>query len=141
MSAVVLEERAKARADFASFRDLVAWKKGMDIVHQVYRSTAQLPEQERFVLAVQMRRAAISVPSNIAEGWGRDTTRDYIRFPHIARGSTYELSTQAEVCHQQGYAGGWTEVIADCEELGRIINGLIKSLRHRVESKPLPPNP
>ena len=134
MSTVVREERAKAKADFASFRDLVAWQKGMDLVYQVYGFTAQLPEQERFVLAVQMRRAAISVPSNIAEGWGRDTTRDYIRFLHMARGSTYELSTQAEVCRRQGYAGGWTEVIADCEELGRIINGLIKSLRRRVES-------
>ncbi len=140
MSTIVREERAKAKADFASFRDLVAWQKGMDLVHQVYRFTAQLPEQERFVLAVQRRRAAISVPSNIAEGWGRDTTRDYIRFLHMARGSTYELSTQAEVCQRQGYAGGWTEVIANCEELGRIINGLIKSLRRRVESKPLPPN-
>jgi four helix bundle protein len=139
MSTVVREERAKAKSDFASFRDLVAWRKGMDLVHQVYRFTAQLPEQKRFVLAMQMRRAAISVPSNIAEGWGRDTTRDYIRFLHIARGSTYELSTQAEVCHQQGYANGWTEVIADCEGLGRIINGLIKSLRRRVEFKPLPP--
>ena len=141
MSPVVREERAKAKAEFASFRDLVAWQKGMDVVYQVYGFTAQLPEQERFALVVQMRGAAISVPSNIAEGWGRDTTRDYIRFLHMARGSTYELSTQAEVCHQQGYAGGWTEIIADCEELGRIINGLIKSLRHRVESKPLPPNP
>ncbi len=140
MSTVVREERAKAKADFASFRDLVAWRKGMDLVHQVYRFTARLSEQERFVLAMQMRLAAISVPSNIAEGWGRDTTRDYIRFLHIARGSTYELSTQAEVCHQQRYADGWTEVIADCEELGRIINGLIKSLRRRVGFKPLPPN-
>ena len=141
MSTVVREERATAKAGFASFRDLVAWQKGMDVVYRVYGFTAQLPEQERFALVVQMRQAAISVPSNIAEGWGRDTTRDYIRFLHIARGSTYELSTQAEVCHQQGYAGDWTEVMADCEELGRIINGLIKSLRRRVESKPLPPNP
>ena len=138
MSTVIREERPKAKAEFSSFRDLVAWQKGMDVVHQVYRFTAQLPEQERFALVVQMRRAAISVPSNIAEGWGRDATRDYIRFLHIARGSTYELSTQAEVCRRQGYAGGWTEVIADCEELGRIINGLIKSLRRRVESKPPP---
>ncbi len=69
MSPVVREERAKAKADFASFRDLVAWQKAMDVVYQVYGFTAQLPEEERFVLAVQMRRAAISVPSNIAEGW------------------------------------------------------------------------
>ena len=138
MSTLVREERTKAKAEFASFRDLVAWQKGMDLVHQVYRFTAQLPEQERFVLAVQMRRAAISVPSNIAEGWGMDTTRDYIRFLHIARGSTYELSTQAEVCLRQRYAGVWTHIIADCEELGRIVNGLIKSLRRRVESQPPP---
>ena len=120
MSTVVREEKAKAKADFASFRDLVAWRKGMDVVYQVYGFTAQLPEQERFALVVQMRRAAISVPSNIAEGWGRDTTRDYIRFLHMARGSTYELATQAK-------SVGGRDMLVDGPRSSRIVKSLVAS--------------
>ncbi len=77
-----------------SYKDLIAWQKAMDMVEGVYRVTAGYPRDERFGLISQTRRAAVSVPSNIAEGYGRQTRREYIQFVHIARGSANEVETQ-----------------------------------------------
>ena len=89
-----------------------------------------LPQEERFVLVDQMRRAAISIPSNIAEGYGRNTTKEYVRFLSIARGSRYELETQLRICIMLDYI---TDEQAEnafelCQEVGRIIHTIIDSL-------------
>ncbi len=118
-----------------SYRDLIAWHKAMDLVCLTYQNTAQLPTEERFGLTTQMRRSAISIPANVAEDWGRHTTRDYIHFLHIARGSACELSTEAQLCARLGYPGDWSKILTDSEEIGRILNGLIGSLRKRDDSK------
>src|SRR5262245_9388575 len=114
-----------------SYRDLIVWQKGMDLVCAVYEQTKLLPADERFGLVVQLRRCAVSIPSNIAEGWGRHQGAEYIRFLFIARGSTYELSSQAEICMRLGYAGDWDTILASCDETGRLLHGLIKSVQHR----------
>ncbi|MCI0366306.1 MAG: four helix bundle protein [Phycisphaerales bacterium] len=113
-----------------SFRDLVAWQKAMALVYDTYQMTKRLPEDEQFGLVAQMRRCAVSIPSNIAEGQGRDTASDFLRFLHMARGSAQELSTQAELCGRLGLGQASENLIASCEEVGRILNGLIASLHH-----------
>jgi four helix bundle protein len=120
------------RDDVKSYRDLVAWQKSMDLVEMVYLATAQLPSTEQYGLVSQMRRCAVSVPSNIAEGWGRGTRQDYSRFLHMSRGSLYELATQAELCHRLTFAGSWSDLIAATDEVRRILQGLIKSLAERT---------
>ncbi len=124
-----------AAGKVGSYRDLIAWQKAMDLLCRTYGTTARLPTEERFGLRAEMRRSAVSIPSNIAEGWGRDTTPDYIRFLYIGRGSQCELSTQAAACLRLGYRGDWPEIITGCDELGRILNGLINSLRERIGRK------
>ena len=119
-------------AQVSSYRDLVAWRKAMDLVRLTYQLSSDLPVEERFGLKAEMRRSAISIPSNIAEGWGRDSTRDYLRFLHMARGSTFELCTQAEACVRLAYRGEWSALITGAEDVGRLLNGLITSLRERV---------
>ena len=76
-----------------SYRDLIAWQRARDLVREVYLLTATFPVGERFGLVSQMDRSAVSIPSNIAEGYGRATTQDYLHFLRIARGSAYELET------------------------------------------------
>lgn len=112
-----------------SFRNLVAWEKAMALVCQTYRATTQLPEAERFGLAAQMCRSAVSIPSNIAEGQGRSTTTDFLRFLQMARGSAHELSTQAEICIRLGYQGDFVSLVELSEEITRVLNGLIATLR------------
>ena len=85
-----------------SYRDLVAWQRARDLVREVYLLTAKFPVGERFGLVSQMDRAAVSVPSNIAEGYGRATTQDYLHFLRIARGSAYELETQLVLAEDLG---------------------------------------
>lgn len=114
-----------------SFRDLIAWQKGMDLVCETYRLTRQLPVEERYGLCSQMRRCATSIPANVSEGWGRETTKDYLRFLHIARGSAVELITHTEICHRLEFGNDWQVIIDSAEELIRILNGLIRSLRSR----------
>ncbi len=114
-----------------SYRDLTAWQKGIKLVKLTYEETAGLPRDERFGLLAQMRRSAISIPSNVAEGWGRGTKRDYVRFLHVSRGSLFELCTQAEICKELEFAGRWANLITMAEELGRILNGLIRSIEKR----------
>ena len=114
-----------------SFRDLVVWQKAMLLVESVYSLTRQFPEDEKFGLTSQIRRAAVSIPSNIAEGQGRYHTSDYIRFLTIARGSLHEVDTQFEIALRLGFLSpnDAQEVISLLHETGRLLNGLIQSLR------------
>lgn len=113
-----------------SFRDLVAWQRAMDLVASVYALTRGLPDEERFGLTSQMRRAAVSVPSNIAEGYGRGHTADYLRFLRQARGSLYELQTQIELLPRLSLIAqeAHQAVLEDSENLERILAALIRSL-------------
>jgi four helix bundle protein len=104
----------------------------MDVVTSVYEESEHLPAGERYGLAAQMRRSAVSVPSNIAEGWGRRSSRDYLRFLQTARGSIYELETQLEIALRLRLAGNWAETLRDSAEVGRILNGLILAIKRRV---------
>ena len=113
-----------------TYRDLIVWQKAMALVKETYSLSALLPREERFGLVSQMQRAAVSIPSNIAEGYGRGSTNDYLRFLSIARGSKYELETQIEICIMQSYftredAQGACSL---CDEIGKMITSLIGRL-------------
>lgn len=86
-----------------SYKDLIVWQKSMSLVNEIYLTTKSFPEEEKFSLVSQMRRSAISIPSNIAEGYGRGSKSEYARFVKIARGSMYELDTQMEIAKSQKF--------------------------------------
>ena len=115
------------------YQELIAWQKGIALVTEVYKVSANFPHNEMYGLTSQLRRAAISVPSNIAEGQGRASSGEFIQFLCHARGSLYEVETQIIVSTNLGYIS--TEeadaVIERISELGRILNGLITSLHAR----------
>ena len=111
-----------------SYKDLQVWQKAMSLVKLVYEIIAQLPKEEKYALADQMRRSVISIPSNVAEGYERNSTKDYIRFLSIANGSKAELNTQLEICRMLGYKGNIEGAQALCNEIGKMINAIIKKL-------------
>jgi len=113
-----------------SYEDLIAWQKAIDLVTQVYRATEEFPKREVFGLTSQMRRCAISVPSNIAEGQGRLTTGEFRQFLGHARGPIFELQTQITIATTLGYLEDKKaqELKASAAEAGRIIQGLLASL-------------
>lgn len=117
-------------AKIERYEDLIAWQKAYAIVLRIYEITNNFPNEERYGLTQQIRRAAVSIPSNIAEGFGRYSRPDYLRFLDIARGSTYELQTQMKIAHDLGYAND-TILMENIEELERVLNGLIRSLRNK----------
>ena len=112
-----------------SYRDLIAWQKGMDLVEEVYRGSAHFPREELYGLVSQIRRAAVSIPTNIAEGQGRGTDPDFVRFLRIAYGSLGEVETLAMIASRLAFIEErWTNGLLErTTELGRIINGLMKS--------------
>jgi four helix bundle protein len=119
-----------ANEKITSFRDLAAWKKARSLVKDVYQATRTFPRDETYGLTNQIRRAAVSVPSNIAEGYGRGALNDYIRFLQMARGSLFELQTQLLLAGDLDYLDedkveGLT---SQTEEVRRILQGLIASL-------------
>jgi four helix bundle protein len=117
-----------------SYRDLVVWQDGLNLVEVVYRTTAAFPREELYGLTSQMRRAASSIPCNIAEGQGRQTTKDFLHFLAIATGSLRELETQFFIAHRLGYLN--EEKKCDClgrtEQLARQLAALVNSLRRRL---------
>lgn len=123
-------EQRQPRPKIRSFKDLIAWQKGMDLVDLVYRVTAKFPRHELFGLVLQMRKAAVSIPSNTAEGYGRRRLGDYQRFLDIARGSLCELQTQAIVSHRQKYVDETDDKVLESlmDEVGRLLYGLSESL-------------
>jgi four helix bundle protein len=113
-----------------SYKDLVAWQKAMDLVTATYRSTACFPKEEQFGLTSQLRRAAVSIPSNIAEGQGRLSEKEFRYFLGQARGSMMEVETQLQIAENLGYLQPeqTKELLRACAEVGRILNGLLASI-------------
>ncbi len=113
-----------------SFRDLIVWQRGIDVTVAVYRLTKDFPREEMYGLTSQIRRSAVSVPSNIAEGHGRLNTREFRHFVAIARGSNFELQTQLEIAKALKF--GDPVLLAEVEslshEVGRMLFGLLESL-------------
>jgi len=112
------------------YSELIAWQKAMDVVVIVYRLSESFPKSEAFGLTSQMRRAAVSIPSNIADRQGCSTTKDFVHFLHIARGSLQELETQVLLANRLGSLPDLTQAdfLSKSTEVSRILNGLIRSL-------------
>ena len=112
------------------YKDLIVWKRAMELVKAAYAVARLLPKEENYALADQIRRSAVSIPSNIAEGYGRGSTTDYRRFLTIARGSRYELETQLLLCIQLGYVSD--KDTANAMQLGievaKLLNAIIAKL-------------
>jgi four helix bundle protein len=121
--------------EIRSFHDLVAWRKGIALCKAVYQLTEAFPDRERFGLTSQLRRAAVSVPSNVAEGYGRRRTTDYLRFLDMARGSLCEIETQLVLARELGFVSA--DVATPCtsliDELQRILFGLARSVRESAD--------
>ncbi len=111
-------------------KDLIVWQKAMDLVVEVYNITKFLPKFETYGLSDQMRRAAVSIPSNIAEGQGRNSTRDYIHFLTISRGSYAELDTQLQICIRLKYINesDFKNVFNLADEVGKMLSAMINKL-------------
>jgi len=115
------------------FRNLVAWQEAMKLAELIYRLTSSLPKSEAFGLTAQMRRAAVSIPSNIAEGSGRNSSGELLQFLGIANGSLAELETQFELGVRLGYFSVDSEPSAQISRVGRLLTGLRKSLRNKKQ--------
>jgi four helix bundle protein len=115
------------------YRDLVVWQKAMDLVEAVYRTTTKFPQHEIYSLTAQLRRASISIPSNIAEGQGRSTTRDFLYFLSISKGSVKEVETQVLIAERLAYISKQVSasLLQQTAEVGRLLTGLSNSLKKR----------
>ena len=115
-----------------SYKDLLVWRKSMDLVKAVYIATENFPKAELFGLCSQVRRAVISIPSNIAEGQGRDSAKEFVHHLSFAYGSLMEAETQLQISAELGYIGQAEvdRLLSDTAEIGRLLNGLSRSIRN-----------
>jgi four helix bundle protein len=120
-----------ATARIASYRDVKVWRKGMDLVVACYRLTERLPRSELYGMVSQIRRAALSIPSNIAEGHGRSHTREYLRHLSFAKGSLMELETQLIAANRLEFLdeSATNGVLSATAEIGRMLSGLSRRLK------------
>ena len=122
-----------SKATAQGFRDLLVWQKALVLVKQIYLVTQQFPRDEKFGLTSQMRRAAVSIPSNIAEGQARHTTGEFIQFISNAEGSVAELETQLEIAGDLMYCtlAQKERLLLLAEEVRKMLNGLRRKLQGR----------
>jgi len=115
------------------FRGLEVWKKSIDLVEKVYFVTKKFPEGEKFGLISQIRRASVSVSSNIAEGCGRRTSRDFVGFLYNSFGSLKEVECQLIIANRLGYLGGdvFKGIMRDIDDVGKMLHGFIKYVREK----------
>jgi four helix bundle protein len=118
----------------SSYRNLIVWEKSMDLVEKVYRLTSDFPNREIFGLTQQLRRAVVSIPSNIAEGHGRQSDGDFLRFLRIAQGSLREVETQLLIAGRLDYLNEQASatLLTATEEVGRLLNGFSKSVQRDI---------
>ena len=116
------------------YKDLLVWKKSMNLVIDVYDTTRQLPKDEIYGISNQMRRAAVSIPSNIAEGYGRQTPKSYVHFLTVARGSIYELETQLLICKKIHQISSETikDLLTTISEIKKMLTTLINRLHQQL---------
>ncbi len=117
----------------STHRNLLVWQEAMKLVAAVYRETANFPKDERYGLVTQTRRAAVSVPSNIAEGAGRNSTGELIQFLGIASGSLAEMETELEIAAMLNYLPYNTGVMRQVHRVGRLLSSLRTSLRDKTK--------
>jgi len=117
-----------------SYRELIAWQKAMTFVTEIYRVTQEFPRSELYGLTSQLRRAAVSVPSNIAEGQARFSQKEFHHSLSQARGSLAEIETQVSIAKELGYlpAAKASDLLSQEDELGRILNGLLSAIKSRA---------
>ena len=113
-----------------SYTDLEVWRWGMDVADAVYDVSGSFPKAEAFGLTSQVRRAAVSVPSNIAEGWGRGRTKEYVQFLRYARGSLYEVETQLRIATRRGYLTDdqIAPILSQTGSVSRMLDALMRAL-------------
>lgn len=116
-----------------TYRELIVWQKSMKLVTLIYQIAKNFPKTEKFGLTSQIQRCAISIPSNIAEGYGRNSLNDYIRFLNISNGSLYELQTQIEIAYNLKYIKKeiFMDVYEDSREIERMMSSLIRKLKEK----------
>lgn len=114
----------------STFRDLLIWQKSMAYVTEIYGITKGFPDEEKFGLVSQLRRSAISIPSNISEGYGRNSSNDFIRFLNIAMGSLFEVQTQIEIAQNLQYINmeKFETLFEKSREIERMMSSFIRSL-------------
>jgi len=117
-----------------SYRDLQVWQKAMDLVVECYRVAEQFPKTETYGLAIQLQRAAVSVPANIAEGQGRNHTKEFINHLSMAYGSLMEVETHLQIAARLRYIeeSVLQDLLVRSNEIGRMLNGLMLSLNKRL---------
>lgn len=115
-----------------TYRELIVWQKSMKLVSEIYRITKEFPKNEEFSLSTQLRRAAISIPSNIAEGFGRNTPKEFTRFLYISIGSLFEVQTQIDISLDQKYITNNThkDIFEKSREIERMICSLIRKIKN-----------
>jgi len=115
-----------------TYRDLKAWQTAMDMVRSVYRHTQAFPREETYGLTIQLRRAAVSIASNIAEGKGRSSDKELLHFLSNAKGSLFEVETQVMIAGSLGYLthSQSEDLLSQTAEVGRLLNGLMKAFRN-----------
>lgn len=112
-----------------SFRELLVWKKAKDLSRDLYKLTEEFPGSQRFALISQLQRAALSIPSNIAEGHGRGSVKEFIHFLYISLGSCQEVETLVIIAHELGYIESEDIWVGRVQEINKMLNGLIRSLK------------
>ena len=121
-------------ATVKTYRDLEVWQKSMAFVEDVYKAVKTFPREEQYGLSDRILRAAVSIPFNIAEGFGRDSNAEFLRFLAIARGSLYEVSTQLEIAHRLGFLPSKAGLYPQIVSIGKMLN----TLRRRLIDSPKP---
>ncbi len=118
----------------STYKDLIVWQKAIQLVTDVYALTKTFPADERFGIISQINRAVISVPSNIAEGWSRELSKNYLQFLRVSRGSLMEVETMILISKNLNYINekDFIEINKKTEEVGKILQGLIKSVQQKI---------
>jgi four helix bundle protein len=119
----------------STYKDLIVWQKSIQLITDIYALTKTFPMDERFGIVSQINRAVISIPSNIAEGWGRELSKNYLQFLRISRGSLMETETLILIAKNLDYINekDFYQINEKIEEVGKILQGLIKSIQHKTK--------
>lgn len=119
-------------SEIKSYKDLLIWQKGIRIVYLIYQLVKKFPQEELYALSSQLKRASVSIPSNIAEGYGRNTDKSFSHFLAISRGSLFEIETQLLIAKELGFVSDeilYKEILNQIEEESKMINAFSKTLK------------